>query len=311
MIDILTQHAGLWGRLQPLLLKKRLPQSLLFVGPRHAGMLQFADRLMAILMCEHETAPCGKCRSCHLLMHGIHPDVNYICPEPPGSAIKIEQVRELQQNIYQTPQRGTRRFIVIQPADKMNIASANALLKILEEPPSHTTFILIAEQISSIPATILSRCQKYVFPSQDVSAPEQNDYLQIGQSYPTESPRAELIKNVPAITAALCELIEGKSSPCTLAASWSSYEFNDLLWLLYLVTAQAINYQLIDSKNISIENKTIKHFSQLLQAVTLFNRLDRINVIMRKINHNINMNQTLVLENLLLGYLEATFPRGL
>jgi DNA polymerase-3 subunit delta' len=77
------------------------------------------------------------------------------------------------------------------------------------------------------------------------------------------------------------------------------------------VTAQAINYQLIDNKNISVENKTIKHFSQLLQAITLFNRLDRINVIMRKINHNINMNQTLVLENLLLGYLEATFPRGL
>ena len=303
MIDLLKPHASLWSRFQSLLLKGRVPQSLLFVGPRHAGMLQFANRLMALLMCENENAPCKQCRACHLLLNRIHPDIKYICPEPPGSTIKIEQIRELQQTIYQAPQRGARRFIVIQPADKMNVASANALLKILEEPPSHTTFILIAEQISSIPATILSRCQKYVFPSQgDALTSDQSDYLQIGQSYPTESLRAELIKNVPTIIAALCEMIEGTSSPCTLAAQWSSYEFNDLLWLLYLVTAQSIQYQLMHTNNRLADSNTIKRLSDLLPVVNLFNRLDKIHVLMRKINHN--MNQTLVLENLLLGYIE-------
>ncbi len=66
----------------------------------------------------------------------------------------------------------------------MNAASANALLKTLEEPPSHTTFILIAEQISSIPATILSRCQKYIFPSQLSTEANEGDYLQLGEFYP-------------------------------------------------------------------------------------------------------------------------------
>ena len=302
MIESLEMHAPLWERIQQLLLKKRLPQALLFVGPRHAGMLQFANRLMAILMCQSDDAPCGHCRACHLLIHGIHPDINYIRQEKLGGAIKIEQVRELQQNIYQTPQHGTCRFIVIEPADKMNISAANALLKILEEPPTHTIFILIAEQINSIPATILSRCQTYIFTAPVLTVGmEHVDYLTIGQFYPPESPRAELIKHSPTIIASLCELLEGASSPCTLAAQWSSYIFEDLLWLLYLVTAEVINYKLI----VSTGNEKLVYFASLIKSVNLFNQLDQINAIMRKINHNINMNQTLVLEDLLLGYLQG------
>ena len=301
MIDSLEAHALLWERFKQLRISGRLPQALLFVGPRHAGMLQFANRLMAILLCQHDMSPCGQCRACHLLIQGIHPDINYMRQEKPGSAIKIEQVRELQQTIYQTPQHGARRFIVIDPADKMNNSAANALLKILEEPPSHTTFILIAEQINSIPATILSRCQKYIFPTPERSVGiGQDDYLAIGEFYPSDSSRAQLIKQGPVILDALCELMEGKLSPCTIATQWSSYVFDDLVWLLYLVTAEAINYQLTGSKH---GNEELKSFSQLSQSVSLFNQLDQINAIMRKINHNINMNQTLVLEDLLLGYL--------
>ena len=115
MIEFIEAHAPLWERIQQLLTKNRLPQALLFVGPRHAGMLPFANRLMAILMCQSEITPCGDCPACHLLLYGIHPDINYICQEKQGGAIKIEQVRELQQTIYQTPQRSTHRFIVIDP----------------------------------------------------------------------------------------------------------------------------------------------------------------------------------------------------
>ena len=290
IIDLLEAHASLWGRIQQLLIKKRVPQAFLFVGPRHAGMLQFANRLMALLICQNETAPCGNCRACHLLLQGIHPDINYIRQDTQGGVIKIEQVRELQQNIYQTPQRGTHRFIVIDPADKMNISAANALLKILEEPPSHTTFILLAEQISSLPATILSRCQKYVFPSPALSA------------YPTESTRAELYTHRSSIITALCELTLEKTSPCTIAAQWSSYLLDDIIWLLYLITAEAIQYQLIETDIVPRHDEQLISFSSQFQSIHLFSQLDRINAIMRKMNHNVSMNQTLVLEDLLLGY---------
>ena len=305
MIELQDAHAALWERIHPLLLKNRLPHAFLFVGPRHAGMLAFANRLIALLLCQQAVStPCGECRACHLLLGGIHPDINYIRQDTPGGAIKIEQIRELQLHIYQTPQRGSRRFIVIEAADKMNTGAANALLKVLEEPPLHTTFILIAEQMDGMPATILSRCQKYVFPTPELSADiRQVDYFMLGQFYAQESPRAELVKSSSSIISALCDLIEGKSSPCTLAAQWSSYAFDDLLWLLYLITAQAINDQLVGSVVESMGHEKLRYFSQLIQSVDLFNRLEQINAIMWKINHNINMNQTLVVEDLLLGYL--------
>ncbi len=296
MFDLIDAHTPLWVKINQLVQKNRVPQSFLFIGPRHARILQFVNRLVAMLICEAGSPPCGKCRACHLLKQGIHPDINYIRPEGASGAIRVDQIRELQQNSYQTPQRGTRRFIVIEPADKMNISAANALLKILEEPPSHTGFILIAEQISSIPATILSRCQKYSF---DIPSNQSIDYLTIGEHYPEDSSRGILFQKRATIVMELCEIIEQKTSLCTIAARWLDYAFDDLLWLLYLVTAQAIRYQLMREKGI----EPISHFAHLLSPVILLNQLEQINVLTRKINHNINMNQTLVLENLLLGYL--------
>ena len=304
MIDLLEIHASVWKRIQPQLMKQRLPQALLFIGSRHSSVLQFCNRLMAMLLCEEEIVPCGQCRPCHLLLQGIHPDINYIRQDSPGGPIKIEQIRGLQQTIYQTSQQGKRRFIVIDPADKMNISAANALLKVLEEPPENTSFILIAEQMSSLPATILSRCQKYIFPSPEGSiVAEDARYLTMGQFYLKDSVRAELVKHSAAIIAALCELLEGTSSPCSIAAQWSSYAFEDIVWLLYLVTAQAINYQLLDRKTVLPGNEKLNYFSQRMQAVNLFKQLDEITDITQKVNHNINVNQTLVLEDLLLGYL--------
>ena len=98
-----------------------------------------------------------------------HPDVEWIKPEKNGGAIKIDQIRELQNTAYLTPQRARYRLIVIEAADRMNTASANALLKILEEPAQHTVFILIAQQLSTVLPTILSRCQIISFSSSDDS----------------------------------------------------------------------------------------------------------------------------------------------
>ncbi len=300
MLNLLDDHVSQWEQINQLLLKQRLPQSLLLVGPRHAHILQFVNRLIAILICEKTDKPCMQCRACHLLIQGIHPDIKYIRSEGASAAIKVEQVRELQQDIYQTPQRGARRFIVIESTHNLNISAANALLKILEEPPLHTMFILIAEQLNSIPATILSRCQKYNFYSQDHRPV---DYLSIGQYYSPESPRAELFQQSATIITQLCELMEGKLSPCTLAERWSTYALDDLLWLVYLLTAQAIHYQLVQTTIMPRGNEPLMYLARLTTPVNLLNQLRQINAITEKINHNINMNQTLVLEDLLLSYL--------
>lgn len=302
MLDKLETHTELWEKIQPLLLKQQLPQSLLLVGPRHTGLFQFATRLMAVALCEGEGKPCGQCPSCHWVKQGTHPDITHIRQEGSSAAIKIDQVRDLQLTIYQTPQRGSHRFVVIEPADKMNRSSANAVLKVLEEPPLHTVFILIAEQISSIPPTILSRCQKY---SVHLKTQSMVDYLAMGQLLPSDVSRAVLLQQASLLISGLCELVLEQVSPCAIAARWGSYEIDDLLWCLYLVTAQTIRYQLVGIFERSINTEPVIAFSKLVDPVVLLNQLKKINAMMRKINHNITMNQILELENLLLGYLRG------
>ena len=296
-IDTLTSHAPVWRSIQQMLDKNRLPHALLFVGPRHAGILQFVHRLMAIMVCETpDKAPCAECKPCHLLALGTHPDIKYVRQDTATSPIKIEQIRELQESVYQTPQCGTRSIIVIEPADRLNRAAANALLKILEEPPSHTTFILIAEQLGTLPATIMSRCQQYVFsPPESFESVHQVDYLSIGAFYPEASERAVLFKQCPSMMDDLSALVDKKITSCTLASKWSNYALGDLLWFLYLLTAQAIRYRLLDSP-------MVPPWADKIEPVDLFEQLDKVNALMHTVQQNITLNQTLAIETLLLGY---------
>lgn len=289
----------LWEQMQRLVLTNRFPQSVLFIGPRYDAVLRFMERLEALLLCQQASPPCGQCRACHLLKESIHPDLSEIQPETPGGMIKIDQIRHIQESIYQTPKVSQRRVVMIDSADRMNIAAANALLKMLEEPPAHTVFILLAEQINSIPATILSRCQKYTVPT-----PKAPGYLAIGQFYPEESARAQLAKQSADILKVLCDLIEEKTSVCSVAGHWSSHKLEDIVWLLYLITAEALQVHYLKIRS-STDQAHLRRFARLQQPVYLFKQLEELNAITRKIHHNINMNPTLVLETLLLGYLKS------
>lgn len=305
-IDALTIHASVWRIVQQVLNKNRLPHALLLAGPRHAGILQFANRLMALRVClSAESAPCGICQPCHLLLHASHPDIQYVTQETPTSPIKIDQVRELQESVYRTPQCGECRFVIIEPADRLNQAAANALLKILEEPPSHTTFILIAEQMSRLPATIMSRCQQYTFsPPELFESIKQIDYLTIGKFYPEGSVRAELFKQCLLIIDDLCGLLDRRISASILASKWSSYALGDLLWFLYLFIAQAIRYQMLSSHATQPWSDKLHYFTRQIEPAALFQLLDQINSLMGIVQQNITLNQTLAIETLLMNLIE-------
>lgn len=156
--------------LQSMLLTEEIPHALLFMGEEGIGKRTVALAFAQALLCherrrpegeEGMIEPCGRCLSCQKLVDQNHPDLTIL--EPEGSAIKIEQVRTLQERIVFKPLDGPKRIILIDPADKMNGAAANALLKTLEEPPLHAVLILITAKPYSLPETILSRCQKLSF----------------------------------------------------------------------------------------------------------------------------------------------------
>jgi len=149
----------------------RLGHAWLISGMPGIGKLQFCQYLGKWLFCRHRTdaGPCNECQDCHWFDVGTHPDWQLLLPEK--KTITVGQIRELIGFAQNTSQRGTK-VLVINPAEGMNLNAANALLKILEEPPEDTFLMLISHQPGQLLATLRSRCQhlKLSLPGQEEAA---------------------------------------------------------------------------------------------------------------------------------------------
>ncbi|ABA88935.1 DNA polymerase III, delta-prime subunit [Syntrophotalea carbinolica DSM 2380] len=139
---------------------KRLPHAYLFEGPEGIGKRLVALALTKILFCANGNS-CGDCPACHKVDHHNHPDLHQLGPD--GSSIKIEQIRALQKELSYRPLEAPYKVSIIDGAEKMNPAAANALLKTLEEPRSQTLLILLTPAPDAVLPTIRSRCQRLPF----------------------------------------------------------------------------------------------------------------------------------------------------
>lgn len=162
----------------------KIPHAILLGGMPGTGKRQFADQLAAWLLClnrsssDHDQQACGKCSSCLWLKADTHPSLLRISPEVDNKGklsqfIKIDQIRALMPFVQQTGKGW--RVIIIEPAENLNLAAANALLKTLEEPGEQVTLILVSDQPLQLPATIRSRLQQYRVG--EVSRQQALDYL--------------------------------------------------------------------------------------------------------------------------------------
>jgi DNA polymerase III subunit delta' len=182
-----------WNRLQRL--RSQWPHALLLHGQAGIGKLHFAQHLAKGLLCEAPAAngePCGACAACRWFEQGNHPDYRMVVPEAlaaeagasgvappeekgdaddgkktraPSKEIKIEQVRALLDFCGVGSHRGGARVVLVYPAEALNAASANALLKTLEEPPAGVVFLLVSARIDRLLPTIVSRCRQWPMPT--------------------------------------------------------------------------------------------------------------------------------------------------
>jgi DNA polymerase-3 subunit delta' len=234
-------------------------------------------------------------------MQNTHPDVVYITQEKATSAIKIDQIRSLQDYIYQTPLCSTHRMIIIYPAHELNRAAANALLKILEEPPKHAIFVLLAEHLNTLPATIMSRCQRYDVPDNIPESHTGSGYLSSARYDLDDCPRGTLLQQQQDIINKLCDLSEGKISVCQLASTLGKHELQDWLWFFQLFTASLIKYKLLPEASV-VDDGCLQSLIEAYSPVHFFKQLDIIQELKKKINQDIPLNPTLALETLLMGY---------
>jgi DNA polymerase-3 subunit gamma/tau len=151
----------------------RTASAYLLTGPRGVGKTSTARILARALNCEKgpTTRPCGECASCReILARGDSLDVHEI---DGASNRKIENARELIETIRYAPQRDRFRIAIIDEVHMLTTEAFNALLKTLEEPPPYARFILASTELHKIPATIVSRCQRFSFRALSVSEIEE------------------------------------------------------------------------------------------------------------------------------------------
>jgi len=159
----------------------KLGHGLLFYGKKGCGKEAFAQQFLAWVLClnRQPDGPCGECGSCQWLKADTHPNYVYISTDEDNkkqnAKIKIEKIRDLLPFVQQTVDGW--RVIVIEPAEALNIASSNALLKTLEEPGENIVIILLADHYLKLPATIRSRLQHFALDR--ISSVQFSEYVEV------------------------------------------------------------------------------------------------------------------------------------
>ena len=140
----------------------RIGHAYLFCGPRGVGKTTTARLLAKALNCSQgpTPAPCNECASCQEISAGRSIDVLEI---DAASNTGVDNIRELRENARYAPSRDRFKIFIVDEVHMLSTSAFNALLKILEEPPEHIAFILATTERHKLPATILSRCQQFVF----------------------------------------------------------------------------------------------------------------------------------------------------
>lgn len=134
--------------------------AVLLDGPAGIGKRTAAADLAAGLLCPQPNGPCGVCPSCKRASAGSHPDLIWLKESEPSKGVKLEQVRQLRAQSFLRPSEAPFKVFVIPQADRLNLPSQNALLKVLEEPAS-SVFVLLCENREAMLQTVRSRCKTF------------------------------------------------------------------------------------------------------------------------------------------------------
>lgn len=171
----------------------RLSHAYLFIGTRGTGKTSCAKILAKAVNCEHPVNgnPCCQCAACRGIDDGTVLDVVEI---DAASNNGVDNIRALRDEAIFSPASVKKRVYIVDEVHMLSIAAFNALLKILEEPPEHLMFILATTELRKVPATILSRCQRYSFRRLDVEVISKHlDYIASQEGFKLTHEASELL----------------------------------------------------------------------------------------------------------------------
>lgn len=156
-LEQLLGNEALKERLTEGLRSGRMSHSYLLTGPEGSGKRTLARLLAAAMECRGTPRPCGVCPACRKVLSGNHPDVITV-DDPDHKQVPVDCIRAARSELFIRPNEGEKKVLLIPRAGDMNPAAQNALLKVLEEPPSYGVFLLLAPSPEALLPTIRSRC---------------------------------------------------------------------------------------------------------------------------------------------------------
>lgn len=333
MIDIMP-----WQRatLSELIARGRsLPHALLIHGRRGIGKVEFAQALAQSLLCESPESglACGKCHACGWFREGNHPDFRQLIPEAladdddaqeatesdtkdkkKSKEIKIDQVRAISDFMTLSTHRDGYRVLLIHPAEAMNLAAANALLKTLEEPPPRTVILLVSDVLGRLLATIRSRCQRVLVPSPDVATAatwlrqhniaNAEDALAAANGGPLDAIQFADSQYQAARRAFIAALSEPKMDYVQVAQHFEKADLPSLLGWLQTYVNDIISARMLgEIAHHRDQASAIIRIAQKIDLRRVFRLETELRQTRRLINHPLNAR--LLLEQLLIGYRQA------
>jgi len=300
-----------------------LAHALLFCGPEGLGKKACAIEFAQFILCQRPGGDCfcGNCASCLLMKAGTHPDFSLVVPEGPGKQIKIDQIRTLSDDLSKTSSQGGYKVAVIAPADAMNLAAANALLKTLEEPEGKTLIILVSSIPQTLPATIRSRSQRQIFALPELllargwlakkNIPLENidTFLAMADMSPLRAlefaGHQDLMEFHLQLLRDLVKLSLGEIDPLVLAKQYMTADFKFFFASLIKIITKVIKLGFYLEKHffIGCDPKEKELLCALLarsDVTKLFLYLDKIQKLNKVLQDGINLNKQLMLEDLFL-----------
>ena len=287
------------------------------------GKLRFANALAHSLVCAQPDAQdraCGTCSPCRLFVAGSHPDISRVSPEEEGKSISIDQIRALREFNALSSYGGGHKIVLIEPAERMTMAAANALLKTLEEPSGKTLIMLITMRPSSLPATVRSRCQRLDFavPPRAAGAAWLQQHLDAGvaehattllalaQGAPLRALQLQqdgALEQRAKLLGELRDVALGKSDPVAVAERWHKAGMKQAwLWLSSCVNDMLrLKFDAAPSLLSNVDAASLlDELARKVDIQALFRWSDRVKQAQQEAD--LPLNQQMVLEDVLIAW---------
>ncbi len=211
--------------------KNRFSHFYLISGPEGSGKHTLADYLAGALLCTGETKPCGQCSACRKVLVKSHPDYITV-DDPEHKTVAVRVIREARESIFVRPNESERKVYLF--PQEMGIEGQNALLKVLEEPPSYGVFIILSNNPEKLLPTVRSRCTELNL--SPVSAQVLRPFLAARYPQAAKEDLDAVIRRSGGYTGQAMALLEsGAQQPPEVAAFAEAFTGKDIMGLLRLI----------------------------------------------------------------------------